>query len=330
MYLCTKLEKIKTIMDNKNELAVFHARSTQGVISAGYKLYMANFRKLLRSSWVVAIIYALCMGVLGSYYIAEMPQLTVLVMSGMTATDPTIIGQIASSGLILTLLTVAFIGMATVLASCGFTACKEHLNGDSVNAPTKWYGHIDRPMLWRTGKSVLWLLLIGILANVIMSGIAILAFKVLGKITATIAITTFLLIIILALLPLNFIMMKYVLTPKSSFLKLIGTAYVIGIRHLSSIFIVTLIVTIITTLLTLVVQLPANILYIANLQSQLGALQGDPFGMPEYMGKMNYVVFALMGFLQGYIHLSTLFPYYFLYGSIEKQEEERKQLRIKH
>ena len=33
-----------------------------------------------------------------------------------------------------------------------------------------------------------------------------------------------------------------------------------------------------------------------------------------------------MGFLQGYIHLSTLFPYYFLYGSIEKQEEERRQL----
>ena len=49
--------------------------------------------------------------------------------------------------------------------------------------------------------------------------------------------------------------------------------------------------------------------------------------MPEYIGRLNFAVFALMGFLQAYIHLSTLFPFYYLYGSIEQQEKERKEMK---
>ena len=314
------------MMNNKKELDVFHARSSQGVISAGYKLYMANFRKLLRSSWVVAVVYALSMGAFGSYYIAYAPRITVMAMSGTMASDPAMATEMAGIGLVMLLLSLLFMLVATVLASYGYAACKEHADTGAISAPAKWYGRWDWPMLWRTCKCVLWLIAISVVADLFLAGLAVLALKVLGKFTALIAIGVLTVILVAALLPLIYAMTKYVLTPKTHFLQMAGPAYVVGMRHVGSIFLVTLVVLIITALLTLVVQLPANILYIANLQSQIGALQGDPLGVPDYMGRLNFVVFALMGFLQGYIHLSTLFPYYFLYGSIEKQEEERRQL----
>lgn len=311
-------------MNSKNELDVFHVRSSQGVISAGYRLYMAHFRKLLRSSWMVAVVYALCMGALGSYYIAQAPRLTVMAVSGAMATDPAIATAFAKTGLVMLLLTLLFLVMATLLASYGFSACRQHVETGTVSITSRWYGTLDRSMLWRTCLSVFWLIAISIVINLFLGGVAFLCVKALGKITAMVAICVAVLIVAIALLPLVYVLMKYVLTPKASFLKIMGSAYSIGLRHLGSIFIVTLVVAIVTSLLSLVVQLPANILYVANLQSQLGVLQGDPIGMPDYMGRLNFAIFALMGFLQGYIHLSTIFPYYFLYGSIEKQEEERR------
>jgi hypothetical protein len=39
-------------------------------------------------------------------------------------------------------------------------------------------------------------------------------------------------------------------------------------------------------------------------------------------------VFVIAGFIQAYVHLSTLFPLYFAYGSIEQQKIERNALTI--
>lgn len=311
-------------MDNKNELAVFHARSSQGMISAGYRLFMGNFRKLLRSSWVAAIGYALCMGALGSYYINEVPRITVMIISGMASADPTIVSQLSGTGAIMALLTLLFLAMATVIGSYGYAACREHMETGAITSPIHWYGRIHLHVLGRVAKGVLWLLAIGIVTGLLMVAVAYIAINYLSPITGTIAFCLIGIILLVALLPVVYCLTKYLLTPKSGFLKLFGPAYATGMHHLGGLFIVALVVTITTALLSLVVQLPANILYVANLQSQLGALQGDPLGMPEYMGKLNFVVFALMGFIQAYIHLSTIFPLYYLFGSFEKQEEERK------
>ena len=87
-----------------------------------------------------------------------------------------------------------------------------------------------------------------------------------------------------------------------------------------------LVVGIVTTLLSAIVMLPYYILTTAIVKSQIGLLMGDPLGMPEYMSWMPSVVFAISGFIQGYLHLSMLFPFYYLYGSIEQQEKERKEM----
>ena len=75
---------------------------------------------------------------------------------------------------------------------------------------------------------------------------------------------------------------------------------------------------------TLFAALPAQVLSLANLQAEVGVLNGDPLGMPGYMGWLTAVVFTIAGFFQAYIHLSMLFPTYYMYGSIETQEEERR------
>ena len=67
-------------------------------------------------------------------------------------------------------------------------------------------------------------------------------------------------------------------------------------------------------------------LFSAKVVSLAGALQDDPTGMPDYMSWLNIVVFSLAGFIQAYIYLSSLFPFYYLYGSTEAQEKERKEL----
>ena len=47
-------------MEKNNDLSVHHApRSMQAVLSDGYRLYAQNFTRLVHSSWIQAVIYAL-------------------------------------------------------------------------------------------------------------------------------------------------------------------------------------------------------------------------------------------------------------------------------
>lgn len=312
-------------MNQSNEQSVFHVRSSRAVVTAGYRLYMSNFRRLLRSSWIAAIFYALCMGLFGSFYVIQMPKIIVTFFTQMPANE-NYIAQMASTGIVLILLSLLFIIATIFLLSYGYAACREHMETGVIGMPLRWYGKLNKCMLLRTAQCMLWLLLLMTIIYAIVGGLAFLIKSYLSPITAVVAMFCLLIIYFVALLPLSFTFTKYLLTPKCRFLSLVAPSYNTGMRHLGSIFIVTLVVAIFTSILTLVALLPANILYIANLQSQMGTLQGDPAGMPENLSTLNFVVFALMGFIQGYVYLSTIFPYYFLFGSIEKQEEERREL----
>jgi len=101
------------------------------------------------------------------------------------------------------------------------------------------------------------------------------------------------------------------------------------LRYWGSSIMIAIVVLIVTLLLSLVTDLPTNILTMANIQSQTGALKGDSVGMPEYMQWMNIIAFSLAGFIKAYVSLSALFPFYYLYGSIEAQEKERVELTQK-
>lgn len=83
--------------------------------------------------------------------------------------------------------------------------------------------------------------------------------------------------------------------------------------------------TLLISVFSLFTSLPAVILTIANQTATIGYLTGDPLGMPSYIGWLAAVVFLLIGFIQAYVMLSFLFPIYYMYGSIDAHESERKE-----
>jgi hypothetical protein len=62
----------------------------------------------------------------------------------------------------------------------------------------------------------------------------------------------------------------------------------------------------------------------ANTQSVFGVAMGDPYTLPSYMPALAAGTFLIIGFLQAYVMMSVLFPIYYMYGSIDAQEQEKQ------
>ena len=101
-----------------------------------------------------------------------------------------------------------------------------------------------------------------------------------------------------------------------------------GLRHFGTLFATFFITLLFTAVLTLFCELPAIIIGIANIKAYAGAAAGDPLGMPDYMGKLTFAAFVIAGFIQAYVHLITVFPFYYAYGSIDTLEKERKRIKL--
>lgn len=98
------------------------------------------------------------------------------------------------------------------------------------------------------------------------------------------------------------------------------------VRHWGMLFATLLVTAIITLLLTFFCELPGVIIGTANVKAYAGMFMGDELGMPDYLPTLTFVAFTIAGFIQAYVHLATIFPFYYAYGSIEQQRQERKQL----
>ena len=314
---------------SKNNLQIFLPRSSSAAIRDGYRLFMGNFRKIFRASWIAALAYAITAGILTSIYISQMPQLVILSIMGQSAPQQMIM-QSAFISLVLCGGGLLFAMIVAVLLSYAIAAFTEHQATGAISPVKRWYGQLNTNALWSTVKLLLWMLLIDIVLSLLLTGVIFVAKRYLGNIAGLSLIGLTTLALLALMLPLAYTNMKYLLTPKAHFVPTQLKSYATGMRHWGGLFIVALIVGLVTLLLVLITELPATILMAANVQSQMGMLQGDPVGMPSYMSVLNLVVFAIAGFIQAYIHLSMLFPLYYFYGSIEAQEKERKAPTLIH
>ena len=93
--------------------------------------------------------------------------------------------------------------------------------------------------------------------------------------------------------------------------------------HLGKVFIVSITYLFIIVILMLLTTLPMIILMVANLQSQVGILNGDAAGMPDSIKWLSLVVFAAAGFIQAYIWLTIIPPFYLLKASMALQDKEK-------
>ena len=117
-------------MEKDNNLSAHRTRSFQAIIRDGYRLYALNFWKLVRSSWVQAIIYALVVGFSMTYFFtALLPKM---------AAHQGLMPELALWGGTF----VAFIIVAIIFAFAGGIApLYEHWQTETISKPRHWWGN---------------------------------------------------------------------------------------------------------------------------------------------------------------------------------------------
>jgi hypothetical protein len=310
-------------MEQNIDSQLYRRRSSGACIADGYRLYVGNFLKIFRSSWIAALFYAISVSIVCKLYISQTPLFQI-------AGEPAGVGYVQFVMAYFALLLGAILlysAASIVLFSYDTMSFNEHSATEAITGPARWYGKLDIKALLLTLKMFLWMALVLFAASALVGGCLWLATTHLSHTAFLILYLVSVLLITALLIPLSFTCMKYLLTPKARFLSLLAQTYGVGMRHWGSLFVVGLVVGIVSWLFMMLIEMPAIILYVANLQSQVGVLQGDAAGMPDYMGTLTIVVFCVAGFIQAYVYLSTLFPFYYLFGSIESQEKERNEIK---
>ena len=273
-------------------------RSGRACISAGYRLYMSNFKRIFRYSWMAALVFAIVTSISGTMLILR-PRLALC-----------------------SLLMMIFV--EALFASYGFAVLKQHQQTGVINYSPKWF-NLDVHIFVRTLKAWLNLLVIYIVVTGLVAGITILSASYLPLYTA-IGLTGLVgLLAFIFLLPLAYTNTRYVLTDGISYWQNLSERYGIGLRRWGFIFLVVFVTILFMSVISLLTSLPALILSIANQTATMGYITGDPLGMPSYIGWLAAVVFLLIGFIQAYVMLSFLFPIYYMYGAIDAHEKERKE-----
>lgn len=308
-------------MESNASLALFRTRSTRAIIADGYRLFTNSFRRLFRASWPVAVLYALAMAFMSSYAITHViPLIGASQILDPEAAHAELVSTLVMSGITVLL----FLVCATLLASCAFSAMRQHAATGDIPRPAHWYGRLDMPVLGRLALVVVCLVVVFGLLGAMLIALCMLAAKT-GLTTALVAVGVLTVGCIVLLIPFCYTVYRAMMAPKPS---LPFPGYLTGIAHIGTLFVTLLLTGIVTLLLTLIAQLPANILYAANIHSQIGTLGGDEAGMPEGMFWLSFIVFAIAGFIQAYVYLSTFFPLYYAYGSIETLVKEKKAINI--
>ena len=100
-------------------------------------------------------------------------------------------------------------------------------------------------------------------------------------------------------------------------------------RHLGKVFIVTIVCITLVAILKLMTSLPTMILMAANWQSKIGMLNGDPAGMPSSVRWLSLGVFLVAGFIQAYVWLTTILPFYLMKGTMGIQDKEKEEFNKK-
>ena len=316
-------------METNESLRLQKPRSISAVIRDGYRLYTGHFKRLFRASWIVATVYALCFALMMNYLIDDVLSLVVTIS---TFGWP-ILGAIDyQSTLLMGSLRIAlFVLSALALASYAFGTCAVHRETGQIERPAHWYGTFNRKPFLRLLVASMWLtlllLVVCALFGAIIYGVISLGFiDNLWKSLATMALLVILACIVAAfLLPLAYPVVRFVvsgtLTWRPPF-----SGYALGLRHWNLLFVCMLMVAIVTITLTVICELPAFIIGLANAKAYAGAAIGDPLNLPEHMMLMTTTAFVIAGFVQAYVHLYSIFPLYYAYGSIEQWRMERQEM----
>ena len=292
---------------------LYKNRSFSSCINAAYKLQIENLRNIIRCTWLPILVQSI---LLGCYTVLLTPWLT----DSISFANKPFTHLAAIVG-------IAIIQM--VLFSWILSRMMSLLN--------------EKPRRWNFKRS-LWVMLANAIISIafisIISGAAGVAIGYLRAkantgegatpsptalfIIMAIYLVLILLYICLIQLPLLYTSMKYLNDEKMHLWKDMLACHRIGMRHWGFIFITVFLSSIFVTIITMLLSTPSYILGFAHYASEMGIVTGDPSGMPAYFPWLQFITVVIVSFLVYQVLIFELLVIYFMYGSIETQEEERK------
>ncbi len=318
-------------MENKTEDILLKSRSVSSSIAAGYRLYTRHFKKVFHASWIYALLYALTYGVTGTIMVIFLPRLLLLMLNAGSPAAPAAILQYAGISTVLAFFTFSGSFFKLLFYSNGISLLKQHLSTGTVPHPAKILS-CDWHTVWRLFKALLSMSVITAVPVVLFAILYV--FKLNESLLQpsahilTLSLTAlFFLFIILMMMPITYIVSKYMLRSETHFWPLLAKEYGIALRHFGFVFAVMLVILLVVAIAGFIILQPAFILTLANFRANMGYINGDPLGMPSYITPLTAGIFAIAGFCLAYIRMSALFPLYYMYGSIETQERERSDYK---
>jgi hypothetical protein len=286
---------------------LYKNRSFSSCLNTAYEWFCDNFKTIIRVTWLPVLFYSIFAGL--------------LLVS--TLRDPRVQAFAENlPWLYLTLFILANIGVLV----CGLWAWARFLS--LLNGMT-CKNNILRLLIF----ILCYIVIISIVGTLVVGG-AFLLIRHMGVTPLTFITDNWLvclvsiIILILLILPLIYSFMKYLFKTESNFLLDLHKTYPTGLRHLGFIFTTIFITSIITGIIAIVMSLPQTILMMAQIISAFGVLHGDPSGMPSYFIPLHGTTTAITTILLFYLSAYTMLVTMFMYGSIEKEEEERRSSLI--
>lgn len=128
----------------------------------------------------------------------------------------------------------------------------------------------------------------------------------------------------IVILPAAYILPRQMIREKGEPLQM-WKSFKCGLRHSGSIFKMGFLGSLILLILMSITSVPCMLLGGAQTFSQLGALNGDPLGVPSYFTLLYLVVLIITCFLYIYISIPFALSFAYLYGAIETQEKEKRE-----
>lgn len=316
-------------MEKSTEEMLMKNRSYNSCIATGYKLYTDNFRKIFKASWIWGLLYAVAVSILGAISAIQLPKLTLMTISNANYNVP-LYENPEYITLGLSLITVIIIGgiIEVIFYSCGISLLRQHQDTGKIAMPNSWFC-FDKKTAWRTIKAAFFYFIISLLFII---PLALLYWYCLRDmlmqpkdyILSLSAVAIGIILLMCLTFPFGFTCIKYLLKGKGNFWNMLTKDYLTALCHYGFVFIILLISAIAVALVSCITSLPTFIISHANYIANIGMLLGDPLGMPTYITSLTVGVFFICGFIQAYIRMTFLFPTYYMYGTIETQEEEKK------
>ncbi|MCD8202257.1 MAG: hypothetical protein LUD48_01275 [Prevotella sp.] len=272
------------------------SRSNASCISAAHRMLYDNIKWIFKYTWIFAAAYAVLTAVLYTFRANAITQE-------------------------LTIMTVVGFVVLGLLALCGQIAFYSRVMCILDNQTLKWN-------IIRSLKMFVFCVCIGIVSVLLLAVLN----KILFAASCTdmsvlvIANLALILVITLVLLPYVYVSMKYYMEPESKLTQIIFKSYKTGMRYWLTIFTIMLLTILCVFALAIIISIPMDIVMVAHAISIYGVnYLGDPSGLPSNFLLLMFIVCALTFFIFMYVNIFVTFVCYYMYGTIETRDKERKE-----